>query len=181
MPDTSKTDNARYLVVNGRRWRKTDPSIPETLQQQLVNELMSARRAVKAARSANDDQAMALARSRVHDAKISLGERGQPWWQTPTTEQVTIRLAATIRCLLRARDEGKTICPSEAARVVGGEHWRELMPQTVEAAWALEEAGWLHVTQQGERVEQPTSGPIRLRRCLFHLPPSGQAAQDRDH
>lgn len=31
-------------MVDGRRWRATDPSIPEPLRQELVNELMAARR-----------------------------------------------------------------------------------------------------------------------------------------
>ena len=164
MPDEPDTEIFRYFVINGRRWRKTDPSIPPKLQKQLVRELMSARRAVKTAKSTDDDHAMALARSRVNDAKISLGERGRPWWETPTEESLTTRLTASIRCLLHSRAEGKTICPSEAARVVGGEHWRDIMPQTVKAAWALENTGWLHVTQHGERVNQPTSGAIRLKK-----------------
>ena len=163
MPDNSDTDTSRYFVIKGRRWRKTDPSIPPTLEKQLVRELMSARRAVKTAKSTDDDQAMALARSRVNDAKISLGERGRPWWETPTEESLMIRLTATIQCLLRSREEGKTICPSEAARVVGGDDWRDIMPQTIEAAWELENAGELHVTQKGERVSRPTSGAIRLK------------------
>lgn len=125
---------------------------------------MSARRAVRTAKSSGDDDAMALARSRVNDAKISLGERGRPWWETPTEESLTMRLTASIRCLLQSRAEGKTICPSEAARVVGGEHWRGIMPQTVKTAWELENTGWLQVTQQGERVNQPTTGAIRLRK-----------------
>ena len=164
MPDSPDTDISRYFVINGRRWRKTDPSIPSMLQKQLVRELMSARRAVKTAKSADDEDALALARSRVNDAKISLGERGRPWWEAPTQESLTTRLTASIRCLLRSREEGKSICPSEAARVVGGEHWREILPQTVEAAWALERTGWLHVTQHGERVNQPTTGAIRLKK-----------------
>jgi len=164
MPDNPDTDSSRYFVIKGRRWRKTDPSIPPTLEKQLVRELMSARRAVKAAKSTGDEQDMALARSRVNDAKFSLGERGQPWWETPTDESLMTRLKATIRCLLHSRAEGKTICPSEAARVVGGEHWRDIMPQAVKAAWELEDTGWLHVTQQGERVSQNTSGAIRLKK-----------------
>lgn len=164
MPDSSSTENLRYFVVDGRRWRKTDPSIPRNLKTQLVKELMSARRAVKAAKSPEDVGALALARSRVNDAKISLGERGRPWWETPTEESLKTRLAASIRCLLRSRAECKTICPSEAARVVGGEHWRDILPQTIEVVWAQESTGWLQVTQQGERVSQPTTGAIRLRK-----------------
>jgi hypothetical protein len=42
----------RFLTIDGRRWRRSDPLIPESLRQQLVNELMFARRAVAAARNA---------------------------------------------------------------------------------------------------------------------------------
>lgn len=35
-------------MVGGRRWRASDPSIPEALRQELVDELMGARRALAA-------------------------------------------------------------------------------------------------------------------------------------
>jgi len=41
---------------------------------------MRARRAVRDALRAGDEQALALARSEVDGAKVSLGERGPPWW-----------------------------------------------------------------------------------------------------
>ena len=164
MTDSETMDSDRYFLVKGRRWRKTDPTIPPVLNKQLVGELMSARRAVKSAKSTNDDEAMVQARQRVNDAKISLGERGHPWWEPPTEQSLAIRLEATIRCLLRSREHGKTICPSEAARIVGSDQWRGLLPATIECAWALERSGWLHVTQKGERVSYPTTGAIRLRR-----------------
>ncbi|MDB5695721.1 MAG: hypothetical protein JWN21_1264 [Sphingomonas bacterium] len=37
-------------------------------------------------------------------------------------------MRAAILTLLAARGVGRTICPSEAARLVGGEAWREAMP-----------------------------------------------------
>jgi hypothetical protein len=39
--------HGRYLVVSGRRWRVTDPAIPEALRKELVDELMTARRLVR--------------------------------------------------------------------------------------------------------------------------------------
>ncbi|SER75884.1 hypothetical protein [Corynebacterium cystitidis] len=103
-----RTEDGRYIIVDGKKWRASDPSIPENLRQQLVNEMMDARRLVKT----NPD----AARPRVQDAKVALGERGEAWWE-PTDEGQRERLAATIRALLRRRD-GKTICLSEATRVV---------------------------------------------------------------
>jgi len=79
MPE--RTPDGRYIIVDGRRWRATDPSIPEERRQELVNELMSARRAVGAAKRAGDEEAERAARARVHAAKVALGERGPKWWE----------------------------------------------------------------------------------------------------
>lgn len=45
---------------------------------------MSARRAVRDAKG--DPAALALARQRVDDAKVSLGERGPVWWNDGTPD-----------------------------------------------------------------------------------------------
>jgi hypothetical protein len=70
-------DVETHRPIRGRRWRVSDPRIPEPLRQALVDELMAARRAV---RDAADDAAERAARDRVQDAKVALGERGLRWW-----------------------------------------------------------------------------------------------------
>jgi hypothetical protein len=80
-PEPEKTPDGRYVIIDGRRWRATDPSIPEARRKELVAELMSARRAVGAAMRSGDKAAERTARDRVHDAKVALGERGKPWWE----------------------------------------------------------------------------------------------------
>jgi hypothetical protein len=78
---------------------------------------------------------------------------------------VSDRLESTILDLIEQRDEGKTICPSEAARAVGGRDWRALMPAAREAAARLADAGRIHVTQKGSEVDARSArGPIRLGR-----------------
>jgi hypothetical protein len=73
-------------------------------------------------------------------------------------------LEQAIADLLAQRGDGKTICPSEAARAVGGGDWRELMPAAREAAARMAGRGELVVTQKGEQVDPLTvRGPIRLR------------------
>ena len=74
-----------------------------------------------------------------------------------------------IRDLLAQRDAGKTICPSEAARVLGGDDgFREQMDPVRDAAREMVARGELEVTQRGEVVDLDTArGPIRLR-----LPPA---------
>jgi hypothetical protein len=76
-----RTPDGRYVVVDGRRWRASDPRLPEARRRELVDELMAARRAVGAARRAGDEEAERAARDRVHAAKVALGERGTPWWE----------------------------------------------------------------------------------------------------
>ena len=159
MPDRSApehTPDGHHVVIDGRRWRATDPEIPDNLRQELVDELMAARRAV---RSQESD-----ARTRVQDAKVALGERGHPWWEPRTDEAVEERAHATIHALLRKRG-GTTICPSDVARVVGGDDWRDLMPRMREIADELAEAGTVVVTQRGEPVTATEAkGPVRIGR-----------------
>jgi hypothetical protein len=76
------------------------------------------------------------------------------------------QLAASIRDLLDARAASATICPSEAARAVGGEQWRDLMESARRAARGMVAAGEVEITQQGEVVDPSTArGPIRIRKA----------------
>jgi hypothetical protein len=74
------TPDGRYIVVRGRLWRRSNPSISSQERERLVHRLMEARRAVALAKKAADDQALAGARRQVDEAKRELGERGSPWW-----------------------------------------------------------------------------------------------------
>ena len=73
-------------------------------------------------------------------------------------------LEAAILALLGQRARGSTLCPSEVARVEGGDNWRTLMEPVREAARRLVAAGRLDITQGGRPVDPSTAkGPIRLR------------------
>ncbi|MFE2358429.1 hypothetical protein [Streptomyces parvulus] len=76
-----RTPDGHFVVIRGRKWRATDPSIPEGTAARLRRHLMSARRAVRAALAESDASAERAARARVNRAKIALGERGTPWWE----------------------------------------------------------------------------------------------------
>lgn len=52
--EVERTDDGRFVVVDGRRWRTADPALP------------------------GDDAAVRSARARVQLAKTGLGERGDP-------------------------------------------------------------------------------------------------------
>ena len=75
-------------------------------------------------------------------------------------------LEQAILSLLDARSAGSTICPSEAARAVGGDDWRALMEPARSAARRLVAAGAAEITQGGKVVDPSTArGPIRVRRA----------------
>lgn len=75
------------------------------------------------------------------------------------------QLEAAILELLAARAATSTICPSEAARAVGGDRWRDLMEPARSAARRLVDAGEVQITQGGSVVDPSTAkGPIRIRK-----------------
>jgi hypothetical protein len=74
------TPDGRYIVVRGRLWRTSDPALAPDERQALVDDLMDARRAVRAALRSGDEIDLRHARARVQQAKVGLGERGPVWW-----------------------------------------------------------------------------------------------------
>lgn len=81
------------------------------------------------------------------------------------TQPSQAQARATIRDLLARREPGRTICPSEAARALGGDDgFRPLMPLVREAAAAMADEDEIEVTQSGEVVDARSArGPVRLR------------------
>ena len=82
------TADGHHVVIEGRKWRATNPNLPPEERQKLVNELMSARRAVGAALKSGDKDAETSARARVNAAKIGLGERGPKWWESGDEQKI---------------------------------------------------------------------------------------------
>jgi hypothetical protein len=75
------------------------------------------------------------------------------------------QLEDTIRNLLSKRAATSTICPSEAARAVDPDGWRDLMVPARRAARRMVDAGEVDITQGGSVVDPSTAkGPIRIRR-----------------
>jgi len=74
------TLDGRYMVVRGRLWRVANPNLPEHERAAYVHALMNARRKVKTALTAGDQEHLVAARKSVNAAKIALGERGPVWW-----------------------------------------------------------------------------------------------------
>lgn len=82
-----RTPDGRYIIVRGRLWRAANPHLPEAEREQLVADLMDARRTVKAARAAKDADGEAKAHRAVDFAKQALGERGAVWWDDGAPDQ----------------------------------------------------------------------------------------------
>ena len=83
MPPT--TDDGHYVVIDGRRWRATDPAIPADRRDELVHALMAWRREVRRTKGTDSE---ATARRGVQAAKVALGERGSPpWWEQTDAER----------------------------------------------------------------------------------------------
>lgn len=78
------TEDGHYVLISGRRWRATDPSIPEERRAELTRVLMSWRREVRRTKGTDEERA---ARAGVQAAKVALGERGTPPWWEQTNEQ----------------------------------------------------------------------------------------------
>jgi hypothetical protein len=75
------------------------------------------------------------------------------------------RLREAILTLARERAPAKTICPSDAARAVGGDDWRDLMADARDIARDLARAGDVEIMQRGEVIDPDAQwrGPIRMR------------------
>ena len=168
-PDADRatpTEDGHHVVIDGRRWRATDPDIPAPFRSELVAELMAARRAVGAAKRAADPSAERRARDRVGAAKVALGERGVPWWEAADDAARAVRLEAAMRALLYHRKPEATICPSDAARVAGGPGWRDDMDTARRVAFELQAREIVEVRQAGARVAalSEVNGPLRIAR-----------------
>ena len=78
---------------------------------------------------------------------------------------VDTALEDAILQLLNARARDASICPSEAARAVGGESWQSLMEPARMAARRLVAQEKVQITQGGKVVDPSRAkGPIRIRR-----------------
>ena len=102
--DAARQDAERWLVVNGRRWRRTDPILPEELVAALTSHLGHGRSGTRSAKRAGDEDAVAAARIRTGIAKHGLGERGPAWWDEP--EEARLSRARDALRDLDALDDG---------------------------------------------------------------------------
>ena len=79
-----RTPDGHHVVVDGRRWRATDPLIPAERRTELQRVLMAWRRDVRRTKGTGEE---ATSRAGVQAAKVALGERGDPWWEQSDDER----------------------------------------------------------------------------------------------
>lgn len=84
MSEPERTPDGRYVVIDGRRWRATDPDIPDERAAELRKVLMAWRREVRRTKGTDEERA---SRDGVQAAKVALGERGTPWWEQTDAER----------------------------------------------------------------------------------------------
>jgi hypothetical protein len=82
-----ETTDGRYFVAKNRLWRKTNPNLDEAKRQELVNQLMKARRDIAEANRTDNSDLRKDARQRMQKAKVGLGERGRVWWDDESEDQ----------------------------------------------------------------------------------------------
>lgn len=101
-PVVPKTADGHHIIVQGRRWRATDPLIPRDALADLKHHLGKSRSALgrKGMMSRTDE---AQARKGVALAKLGLGERGKPEWWNDTASGRKARWEKALEELRRMR------------------------------------------------------------------------------
>jgi hypothetical protein len=80
--------------------------------------------------------------------------------------EVDEQLERALLELLAARPRAASVCPSEAARAVAPDGWRDLLEPARAAARRLVAQGEVLITQGGRVVDPSTArGPVRVRRA----------------
>ena len=174
------TPDGRYIVVRGRLWRAANPQLADEERSRWTATLMDARRAIAAAKRAEDPAAERHARRDVHRAKVALGERGPVWW-TDGAPDYNRRLARNTpyaawyeetqrweEATLQMLDErASSVYPSEIARRIEPTRWRAHMEAVRDAARRLARRGVVTITQRGKALDPDAEfrGPIRIVRA----------------
>lgn len=86
------TPDGRYIIVRGRLWRATNPSLDAEKKAYFTSVLMLARRQLRGNKAS---ELRKTAREAIHAAKVALGERGPVWWtdQAPDLNRHMVHLS----------------------------------------------------------------------------------------
>lgn len=75
------------------------------------------------------------------------------------------KIREVLSFLAEERGSDSSFCPSEAARKLAENNWRDLMSEVRREAAAMEAEGKLQVLQKGREVDiNIAKGPVRLRK-----------------
>lgn len=87
MSEDSYSEDDKWLVVEGKRWRRSDPELESAVVEELKSHLGKARNAVRTTKKNGTEEDLKQARHRVNTAKQGLGERGDYWWEMPVEDR----------------------------------------------------------------------------------------------
>jgi hypothetical protein len=93
MSNPPLSEDGHHIIIGGRRWRATDPLIPEERRAELTRILMAWRREVRRTKGTEEERA---SRNGVQSLKVALGERGSPPWWDQTDAQRRARWQADV-------------------------------------------------------------------------------------
>ena len=74
-------------------------------------------------------------------------------------------ISQEIEKLLERRGHGKTICPSEVARQIDDQYWRDYLEDVHHAVVFMVEKGLIRITQKGKEVDPlKRKGAYRIKK-----------------
>lgn len=143
------TDDERFFLHSGRRWRKTDPTLPADVRARLMSHLGRGRSGVRTSAKGDDGAALPRARRTVQLAKEGLGERGTAWWDQTAAER-----AARWTAALEELDALHPKRPEQAGRVDRAD--RAQQPKHTEQSNDTEQSNHTEQSKRSGRAQGPT-------------------------
>ncbi|KAK3985274.1 hypothetical protein QBC44DRAFT_345418 [Cladorrhinum sp. PSN332] len=95
------TQDGHHVIVKGRKWRATDPSVPDEAVAELKYYLAMGRSGIREPQKGQppDEEKIKLLRHTAALSKVGLGQRGKPEWWNDTDENRKERWESALACL----------------------------------------------------------------------------------
>ena len=97
--EVERTDDGRYVVVDGRRWRTADPALPDDVRARLLHHLGVARSGVRTAGRAGDEPRSPPRAPGCSWRRPAWGSGATAWWEQSDDDARRTRWEAALRDL----------------------------------------------------------------------------------